>query len=248
MGLAGFIRELRRRKVIQVTSVYVVTAWGASLGAAELLPAFGVPDWVVRAMVISFLLLLPVVVAMAWYFEFTTQGIVRDPHDIEQDRQQRNAETEFDPDIAGSVVEVTWEDIEGRKQQIFTNSLSIGRDAGCDLSTLDQLASRQHAEINHVDGVWWIEDLRSRNGTYLDGTRITRSKLPDRCIISLGEKGQKYNVHVFHRTSTTISADGGLRDAVLQLGDGLAVFIAQLALLVECGRISRRDKPAIARL
>ncbi len=206
-GLASFIRELRRRKVIQVTGFYVVGAWGASLGAAELLPAFGVPDWVVRAMVISFLLLLPFVVAMAWYFEFTTQGIVRDPRDVVVDRQKRNAETMLDTDIAGSVVEITWDGFEGKEQQIFANSLSIGRDIGSDLSTLDQLASRQHAEINLEDGVWWIEDLRSRNGTYLDGSRIMRSKLPNRCVISLGEKGQKYNVHVFYRSSTTISAD-----------------------------------------
>ena len=207
LRLSRFVQELKRRKVIQVISVYVVTAWGASLGAAELLPAFGVPDWVVRAMVISFLLLLPVVIVLAWYFEFTTEGIVRDAQDVEQDEQKRFAITRIDPDIAVSVVEISWEGNEGREHRIFTNSLSIGRDARCDVTTLDRLASRQHAEISHENGVWWVQDLRSRNGTYLDGTRIMRTKLPGQCVISLGENGQKFDVHTFDRSSTTLVAD-----------------------------------------
>ncbi len=207
LRLSRFVQELKRRKVIQVTSVYVVTAWGASLGAAELLPAFGVPDWVVRAMVISFLLLLPVVIVLAWYFEFTTEGIVRDAQDVEQDKQKRFAITRIDPDIAVSVVEISWEGNEGREHRIFTNSLSIGRDARCDVTTLDRLASRQHAEISHENDVWWVQDLRSRNGTYLDGTRIMRTKLPSQCVISLGENGQKFDVHTFDRSSTTLAAD-----------------------------------------
>ncbi len=37
-------------------------------------------------------------------------------------------------------------------------------------------------------------------------------------------------------------------DAALQFGDGLTAFVAQLALLVERGRIARRDEAAVARL
>ena len=131
--------------------MYVVTAWGASLGAAELLPAFGVPDWIVRAMVISFLLLLPVVIVLAWYFEFTTEGIVRDAQDVEQDERKSFAITRIDPDIAVSVVEISWEGNERREHRVFTNSLSIGRDARCDVTTLDRLA-RIRASRGFVGG------------------------------------------------------------------------------------------------
>ena len=202
-----FVQELRRRKVIQVTSLYVVLAWGASLGGAELLPAFGVPDWVVRAMVISFLLLLPIVIFLSWHFDLSTK-IVRDPFDVEQDIQKRFATTVFDP-RATSVVEISWEGKEGRIQKIFSNSLRIGREAQCDVSTLDKLASRQHAEIGHDGDVWWIQDLRSRNGTFLDGARITRAELPHRCIVSLGENGQKFDVQIFNQSSKITSVGGG---------------------------------------
>ena len=58
--LIGVYRELRRRKVFRVGSLYLVTAWGASLGAAELFPAFGLPDASVRIFVSVAILGLPV--------------------------------------------------------------------------------------------------------------------------------------------------------------------------------------------
>ncbi len=43
--LQKFAAELKRRKVFQVGSLYLVTAWGLSMGVAELFPTFGAPDW-----------------------------------------------------------------------------------------------------------------------------------------------------------------------------------------------------------
>jgi len=77
-----FIKELKRRKVFQVATIYLVTSWGAALGASELLPNFDVPSWIVRALIIVLLVCFPIVVALAWYFEWTSEGIVRDPQDV----------------------------------------------------------------------------------------------------------------------------------------------------------------------
>jgi DNA-binding SARP family transcriptional activator len=56
--------------------------------------------------------------------------------------------------------------------------LTIGRQAGNDIVLLaDMRASRHHAEIQERDGEWIIRDLRSRNGTILNGQRITESIL-----------------------------------------------------------------------
>jgi len=81
-----FIHELKRRKVFQVASIYLVTSWGAALGASELLPNFDVPAWIVRALIIVLMVCFPIVVALAWYFEWTSEGIVRDPHDVNSPR------------------------------------------------------------------------------------------------------------------------------------------------------------------
>ena len=76
-----FFEELKRRKVFRVTSLYAVTAWGASLGAAELFPTFGLPESSVRWFVIGALGLLPIVALLAWLYELTPSGIERDPAD-----------------------------------------------------------------------------------------------------------------------------------------------------------------------
>ncbi len=63
-------------------------------------------------------------------------------------------------------------------------SITIGRDKACVISLAhDNYASRFHAKLHYRDEQWWLEDLESRNGTYipstqnfLDETRITVTK------------------------------------------------------------------------
>ncbi|MFJ8434690.1 FHA domain-containing protein [Kitasatospora sp. NPDC094019] len=57
--------------------------------------------------------------------------------------------------------------------------LAIGRDepdcaAIPGLAGLDQL-SRHHARLRWIDGALYVEDLRSTNGTFVDGRRIERA-------------------------------------------------------------------------
>ena len=59
-------------------------------------------------------------------------------------------------------------------QRFFAQSeIMIGRDSHCDLSLLDETMSAHHARLIHHHGQWWLEDLNSTNGTYLNGERLT---------------------------------------------------------------------------
>lgn len=78
--LSEFIRELQQRRVFRIASVYVVTVWIVVQGALDLFPVFGIPNWAARLMVIVGVLGLPVAVTLAWAFQVTPDGIVRD-HD-----------------------------------------------------------------------------------------------------------------------------------------------------------------------
>lgn len=49
----------------------------------------------------------------------------------------------------------------------------IGRDPGCDFPLMDDTVSTRHARLNHHHGQWWLEDLASTNGTYLNDSPIT---------------------------------------------------------------------------
>ncbi|MBP6627149.1 MAG: hypothetical protein KA187_07000, partial [Arenimonas sp.] len=74
----GFIAELRRRNVIRVAGLYVVGAWLAVQVASTVFPAFGVPDWALRFVIILLVLGFFAALVFAWIFEMTPEGIKRD--------------------------------------------------------------------------------------------------------------------------------------------------------------------------
>ncbi len=52
-------------------------------------------------------------------------------------------------------------------------TLVLGRGPGCDLDVADPTVSRRHAALRRGDGAWAIEDLGSRNGTWVNGWRVS---------------------------------------------------------------------------
>lgn len=44
----------------------------------------------------------------------------------------------------------------------------VGRDPACNLHLEDATISAQHARLAYHHGQWWVEDLKSTNGTYLN--------------------------------------------------------------------------------
>ena len=69
-------------------------------------------------------------------------------------------------------------------QRYFTQAeIIIGRDTHCDLSVMDEALSAHHARITYHHGQWWLEDLNSRNGTFLN-----REKLNTSAVIITGDQ------------------------------------------------------------
>lgn len=61
---------------------------------------------------------------------------------------------------------------QGSDLELPPGAFVIGRSSTCNLSLDDALVSRRHATItNKIDGVW-VEDLGSRNGVVVNGSRI----------------------------------------------------------------------------
>ena len=75
---AGWLAELRRRNVHRVLIAYLAVAWLLAQVAEFLSAAFDRPAWVLRALVIALLLGLPAALAIAWFFEWTPGGLVRE--------------------------------------------------------------------------------------------------------------------------------------------------------------------------
>jgi hypothetical protein len=55
------------------------------------------------------------------------------------------------------------------QQWVITDTLVIGRDASCDVVIPDRQVSRRHARITKSGAIVMLEDLGSKNGTYLNG-------------------------------------------------------------------------------
>lgn len=49
----------------------------------------------------------------------------------------------------------------------------IGRDRRATIPVEHSFVSSEHSQISWEDGQWWASDLRSTNGTYVNGSRIT---------------------------------------------------------------------------
>jgi pSer/pThr/pTyr-binding forkhead associated (FHA) protein len=72
--------------------------------------------------------------------------------------------------------------------ELTVGSHVIGRGRNCDLVIREPTLSRRHARIGvSKQGDLLLEDLESKNGTYIDDVRVTRQPLPLKSIIRLGD-------------------------------------------------------------
>jgi hypothetical protein len=187
--LAG---ETRRRSVFKVATVYAVTAYGASMGVAQILPTFDAPIWAVRGFMVLAALGLPIAIALAWVYEITDHGIVRDRAVDELEGQALPGRPASRTTIlfgSHGLVRVSWREGATLHERAFGSSFKLGRDVACGLHFDDPMVSRQHAQVTFEDGRWWISDLGSRNGTTVSGKQIRRVPLPVRCEVRLYEAG-----------------------------------------------------------
>jgi pSer/pThr/pTyr-binding forkhead associated (FHA) protein len=79
------------------------------------------------------------------------------------------------------------------KAAIAGDLFIIGRSPQCDLPIEESLASRQHLEIIREQGSYFVRDRGSRNGTTVNGERITdRRRLKDGDDIGVGSTNLKF--------------------------------------------------------
>jgi TolB-like protein/tetratricopeptide (TPR) repeat protein len=76
--------ELKRRNVFRVATAYIIVGWLLTEVLATLMPMFGVPEWVGKAVVILVVVTFVPVLIFAWAFEMTPEGIKREK-DVDRD-------------------------------------------------------------------------------------------------------------------------------------------------------------------
>ena len=59
------------------------------------------------------------------------------------------------------------------QKRFAENEVVIGRDKNCALVLGDEAISAQHAHLTYHHGQWWLADMNSTNGTFLNREKIT---------------------------------------------------------------------------
>lgn len=75
----------------------------------------------------------------------------------------------------------------GQEFLLIEDVTTLGRAASCQVVIESELVSRRHAQIIRRDEIYWLRDLASKNGTWLDNEPVTaESPLADGAEIRIG--------------------------------------------------------------
>jgi membrane-bound lytic murein transglycosylase D len=76
-----------------------------------------------------------------------------------------------------------------QREARFTATFSVGRSVDCGVRFTDPTVAPRHFQVMFDNILWWVRDLNSPTGTFVDGTRIKMLPLSDRMEVELGKGG-----------------------------------------------------------
>ncbi len=88
--MSGFFEEVKRRKVYRVAAAYVIAAGGIIQLASAAFPAWELPNWALRLVIVLLLVGFPIALILAWAFDVTAQGIKTTPTAAPRRQVRRN--------------------------------------------------------------------------------------------------------------------------------------------------------------
>ena len=122
------------------------------------------------------------------------------------DSLARGCETSIEMDMVYLVIAAHSK--EPCRQKLTTGSLTLGRAIGCQIWVDDAKLSREHCRIERVGDDWFVEDLKSTNGTWMHGRQIARAPLNDGDSFEAGDTRFIFNAgeHLQNRPRDPIEA------------------------------------------
>jgi TolB-like protein/Tfp pilus assembly protein PilF len=73
--MSGFFEELQRRKVYRVAAAYIIAAGFIIQIGSAVFPAWELPNWTLRLVVVLLLMGFPIALILAWAYDVTPEGI-----------------------------------------------------------------------------------------------------------------------------------------------------------------------------
>ncbi len=127
--------------------------------------------------------------------------------------------------------------------ELGRDCFTIGRKPDNDLSIDDHTVSGHHAKIIRVQSVYFVEDLKSTNGTAVNGHAIERAQLHDADVITIGQHRMIFQDSgtVPPRASSTSSALDQTMAIPSKSMQGVPSITARI--LVTAGKTDRLEYP-----
>jgi two-component system response regulator GlrR len=81
---------------------------------------------------------------------------------------------------------LTWTDAAGSHALELGETRTAGSAVHCELVVADKAVSRLHFELDPMPDGLWVRDLGSRNGTYVNGVKVSDARVPAGSVIRVG--------------------------------------------------------------
>src|SRR5213592_1078521 len=75
VAMSNFFAELQRRKVYRIAAAYIIAAGFIIQIGSAVFPAWELPNWTLRLVVVLLLVGFPIALILAWAYDVTPQGI-----------------------------------------------------------------------------------------------------------------------------------------------------------------------------
>lgn len=119
---------------------------------------------------------------------------------------------------------------EQKREYVFSQLFRVGREADCDLTIQHSHISRHHLEIDFKDQCWWVHDLESTNGVFVNGKKIQHAPILDGDVLVLGKDGPEMQcVYISKEEARAIEIEQNEADTT---GDKRKMLIYAVAVVL----------------
>lgn len=114
---------------------------------------------------------------------------------------------------------VVVETANGRTSHGAGTAVRIGRDPQLEITIVDPMVSREHAQLRWDDG-WRLVDSHSKNGIYVDGTRCDQVPVTDTVLVRLGDAvdGPAVRISIEDPDATRRDLGGRWDESTIEVG------------------------------